>query len=141
MDETQRQEFRWYLLGSRNVGYEPRLDRDTFITHYERYKRCSQAILRYAERKRRLLRRRRGAAYKDDIFLERLMTAVREEQEMLTPLAAAVTIGQGLDLDDGGAGVGAYRCPDLPVLVGAGAIAVTFYVFYAPTLLMLEAVR
>ena len=27
------------------------------------------------------------------------------------------------------------------LLVGAGAIAVTFYVFYAPTLLMLEAVR
>ena len=121
MDETQRQEFRWYLLGSRHVGHETRLDRNEFLAHYDRYKRCSQAIQRYEERKRRLLRRRRGAAYKDDVFLERLMAAVRKEQEMLTPLAAAVALGQALDMDDGGAGVPAYRRPDMPVLVGAGA--------------------
>jgi hypothetical protein len=121
MDETQRQEFRWYIMGSRNVGHEPGLDRNEFLAHYGRYKRCSQAIQRYEERKRRLLRRRRGAAYKDDVFLERLMAVVREEQKKLTPLAAAVAIGQALDMDDGGAGVSAHRLPDTPVLVGAGA--------------------
>ena len=47
-----------------------------------------------------------------------------DELENLSPLAAAVTMGQALEnegLDDGGAGMPAYRRPDLPVLVGSGA--------------------
>jgi len=124
MDEKQRRDFRWYVLGSRKVGHEPTLGRDEFLAHYDRYQRLSQAIYRYELRRRRLAGRRRGTAYQDDVFLERLLRTVREEQQMLRPLAAAVDVGRSLengDMGDGGAGVGAYRYPYLPVLTGTGA--------------------
>lgn len=124
MDETQSQEFRWYLLGCRNVGFETALDREQFQEHYDRYKRCSKAIERYEARKRRQINRRRGTTYRDDAFMERLIKKIREEQEMLTPLAAAVSLGQALDggsMGSGGAGVPAPRYPTQPPLVGAGA--------------------
>jgi len=124
MDEMQSREFHWYRLGSLNVGHEPTLDHSQFVTHYERYKRCTRTIQRYEERRRRRIARRRGSVYQDDVYLERLMRSIRQEQEELEPLAAAVSRGRSLENGDrgmGGAGVPAYRLPDLPVLVGAGA--------------------
>ena len=120
MDDVRR-EYRWYIRGCRKLGLESRLERGLFLVHYDRYQRLSQAIQRYEERRRRLVRRRRGSLYQDDVFLERLMRTVREEQEKLEPLAAAVAMGEALDTGEGGAGMPAYRRPDLPVLVGAGA--------------------
>ncbi len=120
MDDVRR-EYRWYIQGCRKLGLESRLERGLFLVHYDRYQRLSQAIQRYEERRRRLVRRRRGSLYQDDVFLERLMRTVREEQEKLEPLAAAVAMGEALDTGEGGAGMPAYRRPDLPVLVGAGA--------------------
>ena len=120
MDDVRR-EYRWYIQGCRKLGLESRLERGLFLVHYDRYQRLSQAIQRYEERRRRLVRRRRGSLYQDDVFLERLMRTVREEQEKLEPLAAAVAMGEALDTGEGDAGMPAYRRPDLPVLVGAGA--------------------
>lgn len=122
--ELQSQEFRWYLLGCRNVGFETALDREQFQEHYDRYKRCCKAIERYETRKRRQISRRRGATYRDDAFMERLIKTIREEQEMLRPLAAAVALGQALDggsPGSGGAGVPAPRYPNQPPLVGSAA--------------------
>ena len=124
MDEMPRREFRWYVQGCLDLGLEPKLERSLFLVHYDRYQRLSQAMQRYEERRRRRVGRHRGSLYQDDVFLERLMGAIRAEQEKLKPLTTAVGIGQRIDNDDmsdGGAGMPAYRRPDPPVLVGAGA--------------------
>ena len=120
MDEVRR-EYRWYLQGCRHLGVEPRLERSLFLVHYDRYQRLTQTIQRYEERRRRRVSRRRGTVYQDDVFLERLMQSIREEQEKLEPLAAAVSMGEAFDMGEGGAGVPAVRLPNIPVLVGAGA--------------------
>ena len=106
------------------LDQEPTLDHNEFRAQYRRYLRCDRAIQRYAERQRRRISRRRASPYQDDVFLERLMMKVKEEFLELDYLAATVAAGRATrrgDLDDGGAGMPAYRRPDLPVLVGAGA--------------------
>jgi len=118
-DETGSREYRWYLRGCRKLNWPLQFGPTEFIVQYRRYRRCTEAIERYESRRIRHMRRRGGTGYRDDVFLERLMQSIHLEQARLEYLATAVSAGQGDDA--GGAGMPAYRRPNMPILVGAGA--------------------
>ncbi|MCW3094533.1 MAG: hypothetical protein JWL77_151 [Chthonomonadaceae bacterium] len=119
MDEPSLRDFRWYLQGCRKFDWRPLSEID-FRTQYKRYRRCGRALEHYEQRRTRHLNRR-GSNYRDDVFLERLIRSIWDEHEQLNYLATAVSAGHAMDDEDGGAGMPAHRCPDVPVLVGAGA--------------------
>ncbi len=123
MDEAharERDEYQAYIRGCRQFDWQP-LSAEMFRSLYGRYRRCSRAIQRYEQRRNRRLAKRTGSACRDDAFLERLIRSIRHERERLDYLSTAVSAGQRGEEENGGAGMPAYRRPDLPVLVGAGA--------------------
>ena len=120
-DESGTREYLWYVQGCRKLNWPLQLSPTEFSTQYGRYRRCNRTIQRYEQRRIRHMRRRSGSTYKEDAFLERLIKSIRQERELLDYLSTAVSAGRGSEDDDGGAGMPAYRRPDQPVLVGAGA--------------------
>ena len=119
MEEFDARNYRWYLRGCFKLEWTP-VNETEFCTQYGRYRRCNRALQRYEHRRTRHLNRR-GLSYRDDVFLERLIRKIRDEYEQLNYLETAISSGLSRGNDQGGAGMPAYRLPDTPVLVGAGA--------------------
>ncbi len=120
-NESGTRNYGWYVRGCRKLNWPLQLSPTEFSAQYGRYWRCDRTIQRYEDRRMRHIRRRRGSTYNEDAFLERLMKSIRQERELLHYLSTAVFAGQGREDEEGGAGMPAYRRPDQPVLVGAGA--------------------